>query len=189
MTAPAVAGLPDWGNFYVIIGSAGAGLTGLMFVVITLGAQAGAVRAEEGLRAFVTPTLIHFCAAVLIAAIVTSPGQTPVSLGLMTGACGIVGLGFVARGFRAARRQAHYSPVTEDWIWYMLLPAVGYAAILAAAALLVWLPSGAGTYVLAAATLFLLFTGIHNAWDAAVWVAISISRPGDTGQGSGPSAP
>jgi len=56
---PAVPLLADWGNFYVIIGSAAAGLTGLMFVVITLGAEAQTISNEKGLRAFVTPTVVH----------------------------------------------------------------------------------------------------------------------------------
>ena len=58
MPVPTLPQLADWGNFYVIIGSAAAGLTGLMFVVITLGAEAQTVGNENGLRAFVTPTLV-----------------------------------------------------------------------------------------------------------------------------------
>ena len=42
MQEAAVSPLATWQNFYVIIGSASATLTGLMFVVITLTARYGA---------------------------------------------------------------------------------------------------------------------------------------------------
>ncbi len=51
--------LPAWQNFYVIIGSAAAALTGLMFVVITLIARAGQRRSSESVGAFGTPTVVH----------------------------------------------------------------------------------------------------------------------------------
>ena len=84
MTVP----LADWGNFYVITGSAAAGLTGLTFVVIALASDAKRVSAP-GLRAYVTPTIIHFAAVLTLAAFVSVPGQSPVSLSL---GFGIVGL-------------------------------------------------------------------------------------------------
>ncbi len=47
-----------WHDFYVIVGGAAAGLTGLMFIVVSLG---GTVRrAAPGVRAFVTPTVVFF---------------------------------------------------------------------------------------------------------------------------------
>jgi hypothetical protein len=51
--------LAGWENFYVIIGSAAAGLTGITFVVIALIRDVQRVR-PTGLRAFVTPTIVHF---------------------------------------------------------------------------------------------------------------------------------
>ncbi len=51
--------LSAWGNFYVIIGSSAAALTGLTFVVIALAADARRLT-PRGLRAFVTPTIVHF---------------------------------------------------------------------------------------------------------------------------------
>ena len=55
----ALAQLADWANFYVITGSAAAGLTGLTFVVIALASEAGRVNAV-GLNTFITPTIVHF---------------------------------------------------------------------------------------------------------------------------------
>lgn len=58
-----MASLASWQNFYVIVGSAAAALTGLMFVVITLIAGTRGNHKEGAMNAFNTPTLIHFCAA------------------------------------------------------------------------------------------------------------------------------
>jgi hypothetical protein len=58
--------LESWSNFYVIVGSSAGGLTGLTFVVIALMADARGVR-PSGLRAYLSPTVVHFCSALGIA--------------------------------------------------------------------------------------------------------------------------
>ncbi|MGE5224115.1 MAG: hypothetical protein ACM3PY_16870, partial [Omnitrophica WOR_2 bacterium] len=70
------AGLPyltNWQNFYIIIGSAAATLTGLMFVVVTLMAsiETHVSTLNAGISAFNTPTIVHFCAVLLIAGILS----------------------------------------------------------------------------------------------------------------------
>jgi hypothetical protein len=50
------------------------------------------------------------------------------------------------------------------------LPLVAYVALVAAAVALSRRPAPA-LDVVAAAALLLLFLGIHNAWDSAVWIA------------------
>src|SRR6266478_2786568 len=67
--------LPAWQNFYVIIGSAAAALTGLMFVVIALIAGTGQRRSSASVGAFGTPTVVHFCLALLVAAAIVLPGH------------------------------------------------------------------------------------------------------------------
>src|SRR5579872_5842806 len=71
----AVPLLSAWQNFYVIVGSASATLTGLMFVIVTLIASRGRHRSGEAIGAFGTPTVVHLCAALLIAAILMRPGR------------------------------------------------------------------------------------------------------------------
>lgn len=63
--------LTAWETFYVIVGSSAAALTGLQFVIIVLGAEANALGSAPTTRAFGTPTIVHFCAVLLIAAILT----------------------------------------------------------------------------------------------------------------------
>ena len=77
-TLPALAG---WENFYVILGSAAAGLTGLTFVVVALAADANMTHLS-GLRTFVSPTVIHFSSALWITALCSVPRHTVLSLGV-----------------------------------------------------------------------------------------------------------
>src|SRR6266849_8524567 len=89
-----VPSLGDWANFYVIIGSSAAALSGLQFVVIALGAEAESVGGEKELDAFASPTIVHFCAVLLIAGIMATPGQTATTLGICLTLAGIAGLGY-----------------------------------------------------------------------------------------------
>ena len=79
--------LATWQNFYTIIGSAAATLTGLLFVVITLiaGVRARVPSPSSGIAAFSTPNVWHFGAALLVAAILSAPWQ---ALWPAAGPCG-----------------------------------------------------------------------------------------------------
>ena len=54
--------IEGWDNFYVIVGSSAAGLTGLTFVLIALASDRHVVRLS-GLRTFITPVVIGAIAA------------------------------------------------------------------------------------------------------------------------------
>ena len=88
--------LARWQNFYVIVGTAAATLTGLMFVATTLMSrvrtQASSLRA--GVEAFATPVLVQFGIPLLVAAILSAPWPALWQAGLLLG---LVGLGGAAR--------------------------------------------------------------------------------------------
>lgn len=170
MPEPALPLLTEWESFYVIVGSSAAALTGLQFVVVALGAEAK-VGGEAEMNAFGTPTVVHFCAVLLLAAILSTPGQTPASLSVCLVVSGLAGLAYAFQVLRLARRQKGYTPVLSDWVWHVGLPVVAYACLLAAGAAAARHVTPA-LYVVAATALLLLYVGIHNAWDAAVWMAI-----------------
>ncbi|MBV9346085.1 MAG: hypothetical protein JOZ03_13970 [Gammaproteobacteria bacterium] len=163
--------LAEWENFYVIVGSAAGGLTGLTFVVISLTSEAHRALAA-GVRSFVTPTIVHFSAVLALAAFLSVPHQTPrtVAGGLAAGGvCGLLYVGLVAYGIHRVR--PHYVAVAEDWLWNVIVPALAYAC-LALMGYVAWADLATGLYGAALAALALLFAGIHNAWDVAVWNSI-----------------
>ena len=69
MQEAVVSPIASWESFYVIIGTAAATLTGLMFVVVTLitGIRSRASSPGDGIAAFSTPSVVHFGTALLVA--------------------------------------------------------------------------------------------------------------------------
>src|SRR5438046_3592886 len=82
-----------WENFYVIIGSSAAALTGLQFVVVALGAEGANIKTQS-LRAFATPTIVHFCGVLLMSAILSAPWQILSHEAVALTGCGLVGFGY-----------------------------------------------------------------------------------------------
>jgi hypothetical protein len=168
----AVPILGAWQNFYVIVGSAAAALTGLMFVVITLIASREGHRSGQAIGAFGTPTVVHLCAALLIAMILSAPWPTLWDAALLLGICGLAGAIYMIVVFRRALHQTDYQPVLEDWLWHTIFPFFSYTALLVAALLM---PGNAtpALFVIGAATVLFLFIGIHNAWDTITYMAFN----------------
>ena len=170
--------LAAWHNFYSIIGTAAATLTGLLFVVITLiaGVRVRVSSRSEAFATFNTPNVFHFGAALLVAAILSAPWQALWTAGLLLGLCGLAGVTYVLIVVRRVRRQTDYQPVKEDWLFHTVLPLVSYTALVVAAMLLLANPAQA-LFVIAAATVLLLFVGIHNAWDNVTYIVLELSQP------------
>jgi hypothetical protein len=168
-----------WDTFYVIIGSSAAALTGLMFVVVSLTTEmrmeAGATAA--GVAAYSSPTIVHFCLVILLASVLTSPKHTALSLGISVGAVALIGLGYMVVVVRRIRTVTQYNPVGEDWLWHTVFPLIAYIVMGVCAAILAG-GSAWPLYFVAASALLLLYTGIHNAWDTATWMAISQRQSG-----------
>lgn len=161
--------LTDWENFYVIIGSSAAALTGLMFVVITLIAGARDRSDVGGLAAFGTPNVVHFSVSLLISAIVTAPWETLGPIAVLLGLAGLGGAVYVGIVARRARRQTSYQPVFEDWLFHVALPSLAYGVLIIAAIRLQGDPTPALFAIGGVATL-LVFIGIHNAWDTVTYL-------------------
>jgi hypothetical protein len=162
--------LASWEVFYLIVGSSAAALTGLQFVVIVLGADLGTLGGMPAIRAFGTPTIVHFCAVLLISALVSAPWHAPASAAIAVGGCGLIGVAYMIMVVRQARRQTSYVPDLEDWTWHGVLPFAAYATLLAAATTFPRHPVPS-LFVIGGASIVLLFVGIHNAWDAVTYIA------------------
>jgi hypothetical protein len=169
--------LAGWDNFYVIVGSTAGALTGLTFVVVSL--ISDAQRAQpRGMKLFVTPTVVHFCTVLAIAALLAMPHLHVMTLSwgfAVAGAAGLIYVAWIAYQIGYSQAQIQYVPVAEDWIFNVIVPLLVHVGLLLFA-WLVWQHTQATLYGVALLTLILLFTGIHNAWDIAVWLAISRKR-------------
>ena len=176
MHVPGAAVLDTWANFYVIVGSSAAGLTGLQFVVMTLIASArGTGAGEEALAAFGSPNVVHFCAALLISAILSAPWHTLLQAGIPVVITGAAGVFYCVRVLERARRQTVYQPVLEDWIWHNILPFAAYAT-LTIGGIALSAGSTGSLFEIAGAELLLLLIGIHNSWDTVTYVTLLQAR-------------
>ena len=174
--------LAGWDNFYVIIGSSAGGLTGLTFVVIALIRDSQRGVRPSGLGTFVTPTIVHLCGVLALAAFMSMPHQRPVTLSVglaLGGLAGVVyGCVIGINMWRISVGATLYIPVREDWIWNVILPTLVYAALIAMAVLMWDRLTEVALYGVAMLVLALLFISIRNAWDIAVWMTMS-SAQGD----------
>ena len=171
----AAVSLHGWDSFYVIVGSSSAALTGLMFVVVTLlpEARRRAGDTSAGLSAFATPTILHFCAALLVSAILTAPWSGLWQAGLAVWLTGLAGLIYCVVVTRRVRSSTAYKPVFEDWLWHVYLPLASYLTMVIAGFMLRDDAAGA-LFGVAASTLLLLFIGIHNAWDSVTYITFDL---------------
>jgi hypothetical protein len=155
-----------WDSFYVIVGSAAGALIGLQFVVMTLIAERPPTRFREAGAAFSTPTIVHFSAVLLLAALFRVPWESIGQAAVALGATGFAGTAYALLTAWRAARQAAYKPDAEDWLFHIILPLAAYATLAVAA---FCIASQAAMLACGAASLILLFCAIHNSWDAVVW--------------------
>jgi hypothetical protein len=159
--------IEGWHEFYLLIGSAGAALTGLLFILVSLGPQA-ATRTESTLRAFVSPIAVFYVSALVVAALMMAPHLPVALLASALGVGGSGGLAYVVwTGAHKQWREASLPPL--DWVWFVGLPILGYAAFIAAA---ICLATGKalGLYLAGGASTLLVIIGTRNAWDVVVWI-------------------
>ena len=175
-----MSALARWANFYVIVGSSAGALTGLQFVVIALVAEARIVGSMRTIRAFATPTVVDFCVALLISAVMSAPWRSINDPAVCLGLCGALGFTYSLNVVGHARKQTSYTPDNEDWTWYAVVPVIAYALLLGAAILMVFRPASS-LLLIAATSLLFLFLGIRNAWDTVTYVALQhqASKAGD----------
>ena len=91
MYEAALAPLVAWQNFYVIIGTVAATLTGLLFVGISviMGARTRVSSPVDGIAAFSTPSVVHLSSALLIALLLNAPWPNLGHAALLPGLCGL----------------------------------------------------------------------------------------------------
>src|SRR5262249_11877560 len=105
--------LAAWASFYVIVGSA-AVLTGLMAVAITLLPASRQQRWSETMEAditvFGTSTIVHFCAVLLVAVVLSAPWDHLSRVALLLGLAGLSGVAYTLITTRRLRRRHGSTP-------------------------------------------------------------------------------
>src|SRR5215469_14261037 len=176
-----------WDNYFLMMGSAGGGLIGLLFVVITLTAGFERSQAQRGQALYMTPTMVHFAVVLSISAVAEIP-KLP-RFGFAALAALALGLGLLnatRASFGIARpRPNATAPHWSDLPLYGIAPTVIYVFGLAFCVGIAEQVAWAGP-ALATLLLVLLLVGIRNAWDLIGSIAPMV---GANAAGSSASSP
>ncbi len=186
MTPSLMETLHDWRDFYLLVGTASATLLGLMFVAASIGASLFNEKYIGPLRAFITPTVVHFASPLFASIILTIPDHSPRSLAGFLGLGGLAGLVYCGRVLALIVQRFASTLDWEDRIFYALAPAFGYLLLLAATGVALAGQPATAAKLIAAAFMILLAAALRNAWDMMVW--LSIRSPSSADQGADPGA-
>src|SRR5437773_83456 len=161
--------LETWHEFYLLIGTAGVTLTGLLFVVVSLGPRVVANQQATGVRAFISPNAVFFTTTLVVAAALLIPDVPAMAVGafLCVGAVGSL----VYLAYTKAHRRWRLSKLPSlDWIWFVGLPIASYVLLLLSGIGFL-LQAALSMHGIAVALILLLVIGIRNAWDVVIWIA------------------
>jgi hypothetical protein len=159
--------LHEWRDFFTAIVAASATLMGAMFVVMSIGIGFFTRDHTVAIRSFLTATVIHLAAVMLVCVFTMVPALDWRWFGIGLGALGLAGLGYSGTvAFDVGKRR---ELEWVDHVWYGAAPVGGYAALVAAAVLaLMRMPLAVD--IVAIAIVLLLIAGIRNAWDMIVFL-------------------
>jgi len=173
-----MAELERWESFYVIVGAAAGALIGLQFVVMTLIAENPPKRVSEANPVFATPTIVHFCLCFLVSALMSVPWASAAEAAWSWGLTGLFGFIYTLTVAARMRKQQAYMADAEDWLFHTVLPLAAYLFLGLSASYAGSEEHGA-LLAVAAASLALLFIGIHNSWDSIVYVSTGQNKKED----------
>jgi hypothetical protein len=89
--------LHEWHDFYILLGTASATLVGLMFVAVSIGASVFDEGHRAPMKAFITPTVMHFAAVLFACVVVTIPSHSWWTLGGLIATGGLPGAIYCGR--------------------------------------------------------------------------------------------
>jgi hypothetical protein len=92
---------------------------------------------------------------------------------------GFSGVAYALIVSRRIQNLAIYRPEFEDWLFHVVLPLAAYA-VFALSSFAALFQTRAALFGVGAAALLLLFSGIHNAWDAIAYHVFVIMRDSGT---------
>jgi hypothetical protein len=161
--------LETWHEFYLLIGTAGVTLTGLLFVVVSLGPRVVADHQATGVRAFISPNAVYFTTALVVSAVLMVPHLPALAIGVFLCVGAVASLGYLAYT-KVHQRWRHSKLPFLDWIWFVGLPIAG-CVLLLLSGIGFLLQAALSVHGVAVALILLLVIGIRNAWDLVIWIS------------------
>jgi hypothetical protein len=165
----AAQALKEWHDFYMLVGTAGATLLGLLFVAVSLGAGYLTEERQSSTRTFMSPVVIHFTSVFFLSAVALFPSHQAKFFAAIIGATALIGA-IVSTYITIQVVRSDMTSYIEDYLAYGLLPGLGYLSLLAAA-VSIYLERDFGLNALAGALLLLAIVNIRNAWDLMLAMA------------------
>ena len=161
-----------WHDLYALVGAASATLIGLLFVAASVGAGFFTHERHHALRAFLSPSVVHFSCVLAACLVAVAPIRSWWLLGALVGGVGLFGVAYAALVWRSMVRHGFTASIDlEDRIWYAAMPAVAYA-VMAGGGGAFLLRTAMACGILAVSMGLLLLIGIRNAWDITVWTLV-----------------
>jgi hypothetical protein len=162
-----------WHDFYLLQGGAAATLVALLFVAASVGTGYLTTERVGEARVFMNPVAVHFTAVFVTSELALA--QLP-RIGLFVLIVGAGGVSGIVYSIYAVARVMKLTTDIVDRLAYGWVPALAYAAVVAAV-YLIWAGNAAGPEVLAGALLLLLVVNIRNAWDLTIDIVRRNSDP------------
>lgn len=179
-----------WGNFYLLVGTAGATLAGLTFVAITAASGFANSKHIVGLRSHIDPSVVAFALSLVLSCVLLMPTLTPLALGLLLLGSGLYLGGytyFIAHQINLIVRNNARPPGAPsqydlfDRVFYGLIPVVSSVLLLVSGGLVLRDRPEDALSVLGVTLLALLVMGIRNALDMLMLTLVR--RPAEAGPG------
>ena len=112
----------DWHDFYMLAGEASATLVALMFVAASIGASLFSEEHSTPMKAFLTPTVVHFASVLFMSLLVIMPTHSWLSLGVLLGAEGLLGSIYCGGILVQIIVQRRFNVDMIDRVFYALIP-------------------------------------------------------------------
>jgi hypothetical protein len=174
---PLSTALQPWQNFYLLVGTAAATLTGLMFVAVTFGSSLVKRETAQMARAFLDPTYEHFVQVLLTACLTTVPVFGWSIFGGLLVIVSVLRLMSIRRVFGHFQNAQRTSRDIEgsDWLLSIVLPLLCHLWLMMTGVAFV-LRMSLAVPSLAIVTLSLFLVAIHGAWELLVWMALAVNE-------------
>jgi hypothetical protein len=161
---------PGWENFYVVTAGAAATLIGLMFVVISLGADIAKTDKAHGVAQFVTPTFVHFGGVLFNSLVLLMPWPSALVPSTILGLSALAALIYITFTSRGVTQLEFVHLDWDDYLFYFGLPSLANIGLVACAfGAAFGMPYA--LYGIAASIAIQLLLATRNSWNVALWIS------------------